>query len=85
MYGTEDASSVWQETYTTLLEEHGIVHGTAWPAIFYHAATDSRFLCRGDVLADAKGQQFVEDVLKKKFEFRVDGCIGPDASDGTQQ
>ena len=86
MYGTQDASSVWQETYTKLLEEHGIVHGTAWPAIFYHKPTDSRFLCHGDdfvVLADSKGQQFVEDVLKKKFEFRVGGSIGPDACDGT--
>ena len=86
MYGTQDASSVWQETYTKLLEEHGIVHGTAWPAIFDHEPTDSRFLCHGDdfvVLADSKGQQFVEDALKKKFEFRVDGSIGPDACDGT--
>ena len=77
------ASSIWQETYSKLLRERDIVQGVAWPAIFYHEATDSR-LCHDDfvVLADSKGQQFVEEVLRKKFELRVDGSIGPEAGDG---
>ena len=84
-YGTQDASSIWQETYSKLLREHNMVQGVAWPAIFYHEATDSRFLCHSDdfvVLADSKGQQIVEEVLRKKFELRVHGSIGPEAGDG---
>ena len=67
------------------MRERNIVQGVAWLAIFYHEATDSRFLCHGDdfvVLADSDGQRFVEDVLRKKFELRVDGSVGPEAGNG---
>ena len=79
MYGTMDAASIWQETYTALLAEHDIKAGVAWPSIFYHEASDSRILCHGDdfvILADEQGQQFIESVLAKKFEYRIDGCVG---------
>ena len=86
MYGTMDAASIWQETYTDLLKEHDIKPGVAWPSIFYHEASDSRILCHGDdfvVLSDDDGQKFIESVLAKKFEYRIDGCVGPEAQDGT--
>ena len=65
MYGAQDAS-IWQETYSKLLREHNIVQGVAWTAIFYHEATDSRFLCHGDdfvVLADSKGQHSKNELM----------------------
>ena len=40
MYGTMDAASIWQETYTNLLADHDIKAGLAWPLIFYHEASD---------------------------------------------
>ena len=86
MYGTQDASSVWQETYTTLMNEHGIQNGKAWPAIFWDPVSDARFLVHGDdflILGDQEAQERVEDILAKKFEFREDGCIGPEEKDGT--
>ena len=86
MYGTQDASAVWQETYIALLKEFNVECGTAWPSIFYHRENDSRFLCHGDdfiIVADEDGQQFVERILARRFEYRVDGCIGPEAKDGT--
>ena len=61
------------------LAEHDIKAGVAWPSIFYHEASDSRILCHGDdfvILADEQGQQFIESVLAKKFEYRIDGCVG---------
>ena len=85
MYGTMDAASIWQETYTNLLADHDIKAGLAWPSIFYHEASDSRILCHGDdfvILADEQ-EQFIESVLAKKFEYRIDGCVGPESQDGT--
>ncbi|CAE7245381.1 unnamed protein product [Symbiodinium sp. CCMP2592] len=86
MYGTQDASSVWQETYTKLMDGHGIKNGSAWPAIFGCSERGLRMLVHGDdffVLGDDDGQKFVEGVLAEKFEYRIDGCIGPEATDGT--
>ena len=86
MYGTQDASSVWQETYTKLMDAHGIKNGSAWPAIFGCSERGLRMLVHGDdffVLGDEEGQKFVERVLAEKFEYRVDGCIGPEAADSS--
>ena len=86
MYGTQDASSVWQETYTELLKQNGITHGQAWPAVFCSKSRDIKLLVHGDdflVLGDEDAQNFLSGVLAQKFEFRVDGCIGPEDRDGT--
>lgn len=80
MYGTQDASSIWQETYSRLVQEHGIEIGRAWPAIFYDPESDARFMVHGDdfvILGDEQAQKRIEHVLAKKFEYRVDGYIGP--------
>ena len=82
MYGTQDASSVWQETYTSLLREHGVQNGTAWPAIFFDPTTEARFMVHGDdfvIVGDEDAQNHIEQILAKKFEFRVDGALGPGA------
>lgn len=86
IYGTQDASSVWQDTYTELLKSHNISNGRAWPALFYDPATDARFLVHGDdfvILADEIGQKKIEKILAEKFEFRIDGSLGPEEQDGT--
>ncbi|CAK9049785.1 Retrovirus-related Pol polyprotein from transposon TNT 1-94 [Includes: Protease [Durusdinium trenchii] len=86
MYGTQDAASIWQATYSELLQEHGIQAGTAWPSIFYDTQSDARFLVHGDdflILGDEDAQERIATILAKKFEFRVDGCVGPEESDGT--
>ena len=86
MYGTQDASAIWQETYTELLQKYNIQSGTAWPSIFYDRESDARFLVHGDdfvVLGDDEAQARIEKILAEKFEFRVDGSLGPDESDGS--
>ncbi|CAE7546001.1 unnamed protein product [Symbiodinium natans] len=80
MYGTRDAAAIWQADYTAALLEAGFVRCPAWPAIFYNSATETRLLVHGDdflILADDDGQAHVEKVLRKKYDLRVDGSIGP--------
>ncbi|CAE7515888.1 unnamed protein product [Symbiodinium natans] len=81
MYGTRDASAVWQRSYTSLLRKHGFVVGKAYPCTFYHAEADVRLLVHGDdflVLADEDGHRFVDKVLSEEYEFKCDGHIGPE-------
>ena len=80
MYGTRDASAVWQRSYTTLLKKHGFQTGKAYPCTFYHAGMDVRLLVHGDdflVLADEDGHRFVDKILSEEYEFKCDGHIGP--------
>ena len=86
MYGTLDAASIWQQTYSKLLKKHNIQQGVGWPALFYHAGHDLRFLVHGDdfiCLGDEEAHSFLARVLDEEFEYRIDGTIGPDATDGT--
>ena len=86
MYGTLDAAHIWQETYTEWLKECGIRQCIGWPALYMHDELDLRFLVHGDdfvALGDEDALKFLEKKLKEKFELRVDGLIGPDATDGT--
>ncbi|CAJ1443813.1 unnamed protein product, partial [Effrenium voratum] len=85
MYGTLDAASIWQHTYADVLKNN-IKQCNAWPALFYQEDSDLRFMVHGDdfiSLGDDFAQNFLEKVLSEKFEYRVDGQIGPEAADGT--
>jgi hypothetical protein len=86
MYGTLDAASIWQATYVELLKECGIEQCVGWPALFMHKERDLRFMVHGDdfvALGDEDGLKFLEEKLKQKFEYRVDGLLGPGPQDGT--
>ena len=81
MYGTRDASAIWQKSYTELLIRAGFAKNQAWPSCFYHEGYGGiRVLVHGDdfvVLADDAGQKYLEDTLRSKYDLRVDGSIGP--------
>ena len=84
MYGTMDASHVWQSDYSELLSLHSFTTGKAWPSVFRHSGEDLTLLVHGDdffVLGDDEGQSFMKEVLKKRYEFRTDGYMGMDESD----
>ncbi len=86
MYGTLDAASIWQETYVNLLKDAGIKQCVGWPALFIHDGEDLRFLVHGDdfvAVGDEKALEFLENKIKSKFEYRIDGKIGPEESDGS--
>ncbi|CAJ1341845.1 unnamed protein product, partial [Effrenium voratum] len=69
VYGALDAASIWQQTYADVLKKNNIKQCVAWPALFYQEDSDLRLMVHG--------------VLSEKFEYRVDGQIGPEATDGT--
>ena len=51
MYGTLDAASMWQETYSRVLSDSGIEQSVAWPTLFVHRGRDLKlFLVHGDDL-----------------------------------
>ena len=84
MYGTMDASHVWQGDYSQLLSENDFQAGRAWPAVFRNSKEDLTLLVHGDdffVLSDDEGQSFMQEVLKKRYEFRIDGYMGMEESD----
>ena len=81
MYGTQDASHVWQEHYSKKFIERGFVQGQAWTSVFQHPERDVTLLVHGDdflVLGDEDGQKYLRDTLSEKYEYRCDDCIGPE-------
>ena len=81
MYGTQDASHVWQEHYSRKLIEKGFVQGQAWTSVFTHPERDVMLLVHGDdflVLGDEDGQKYLKDTLSEHYDYRCDGCIGPE-------
>ena len=80
MYGTRDASSAWQKDSTSLLQQNEFSTGKACTCIFTHVEKDIRLLVHGHdflVLADEEGHEFVDQVLKSRYEFKCDEHIGP--------
>ena len=84
MCGTQDASHVWQEDYSNHLKKKHFHQGQAWTSVFRHDELDIKLLVHGDgflvlVLADQEGQEYMQQVLKEKYEYRCDGEIGKGA------
>ena len=65
MYGSQDASAIWQGDYTKLLLSSGFIRGSA-NASFYHPDWDVRVLVHGDdfvCLGDTDNLQKTEQSL----------------------
>eukprot|EP00974_Lingulodinium_polyedra_P115799 11156762-Lingulodinium_polyedra.AAC.1 len=81
MYGTRDASHIWQEDYSEhLLDEGGYKRGVSNPAVFVSEDPDeSRMLVHGDgfaALSDDEGLAKLEAVLGKRYDFKRTGRLG---------
>ena len=84
MYGTQDASHVWQQDYSNHLIKNSFKQGQAWTSVFRHDELDIKLLVHGDdflVLADKEGQEYMQKILKEKYEYRCDGEIGRNSGD----
>ena len=69
MYGTQDASNLWQEDYTGTLVQRGCTLGRSNPAVFHSHREDGRMLVHGDdlvLIADDGEIKAVEQLLKSK-------------------
>ena len=78
MYGTQDASNLWQEDYTGTLAQRGYKPGRSNPAMFHSHRGDGRMLVHGDdfvLLADDKEIKAVEQLLKSKYTVKVVSVI----------
>ena len=79
MYGTQDASNLWQEDYTGTLAQRGYKLGGSNPAVFHSRQGDGRMLVHGDdfvLLADDGEIKAVEQLLKSKYTVKVISVIG---------
>eukprot|EP00973_Karenia_brevis_P031976 4412593-Karenia_brevis.AAC.1 len=67
MYGTQDASHLWQKDHTNNLMILGFRCGSSNPSLFYSKELDARMWVHGDVfvlLADADAIEKVDILLK---------------------
>ena len=67
MYGTQDASNLWQEDCTGTLAQRGYTQGWSNPAVFHFHRGDGRMLVHGDdfvLLADDGEIKAVEQLLR---------------------
>ena len=82
VYGTRDAASVWEDTYTSALEELGFVTGRASPCCFFHKKLQIRLVIHGDdftALGTRAALDEYERLLKQKFELKVRGRLSSEA------
>ena len=78
MYGTQDASAIWQRDYTAVLEADGHKPGKANPALFYNKNIDLRSLVHGDdfcALGDDEALDELEKTLRSKYDLKVTGSL----------
>ena len=74
MYGTQDASNLWQKDYSELISEDGYVSGKSNPALFYSKELDARLLVHGDdfvMLGDAEAIDQMHKKLSSKYEVKM--------------
>ena len=84
LYGFLDAASCWNDEVSDMLTENGFHVGKASPALFRHDAEEIIGLVHGDdflTLSDDRGQDFFEACLKKRYQYKMRGRLGPRDSD----
>ena len=84
LYGTRDAAQNWETEYSATLMEAGYHPGRASPCVFYNKVTGGRIVVHGDdftVLAPESEIRRVCDIFGSKYEMKLRGIVGPDASD----
>ena len=87
MYGTQDASAIWQDDYSEMLcSEGGFERGKSNGAVFYHPTSDTRVMVHGDDFAVLGTQTDVdnfEKMLASRYEYKRTACIGFGPKDDT--
>ena len=84
MYGTQDASHIWQEDYSANLEGAGYKRGVSNGAVFLNEDQDSRCLVHGDdfvLIGDEEAIKHMHALLSRHFDLKMTGKIGFDEAD----
>ena len=88
MYGTQDASHIWQLDYVLLNcgELGGFRRGKHSAALFHNPNQDVRMAVHGDdivCLSDNNGLKHIDSLLKSKYTAKDMGTLGFEDSDVT--
>ncbi len=86
LHGTRDAAMNWAKKFTTFLEEHGFITGSASPCNFFHPERTISTTVHGDDFTSTgteKDLQWMNRMLKTEFEIETK-FLGP-ASHHAQQ
>ena len=84
MYGTQDASNLWQKDYTELIRTDEYVPGKSNPAIFHSEQQDGRLYVHGDdfvLLADQESIDRMDKLLNSKYTCKKLANLGFDRTD----
>ena len=86
MYGTQDASHIWQLDYVNLIcgELGGFRRGKHSAALFHNPNQDARVAVHGDdfvCLSDDDGLKHIDSLLKSKYTAKDMGTLGFEDSD----
>ena len=84
LYGTRDAASNWEATYTEGLVADGWSPGAASPCCFHHGEKNLSFVGHGDdftFLGDDDALDWVEQTMRAKYKIKVRGRLGPEKHD----
>ena len=84
LYGEQEASSIWQEDYSSLMERNGFQRGKSNAAVFYDPVRDARGMVHGDdfwLLAVRASLDEVDGILKSRYECKCLGYLGFEEDD----
>jgi hypothetical protein len=86
LYGTQDASHIWQSDYVAHIcsEEGGYRQGLSSTAVFWNEEQDALGMVHGDdfiILGDDEAATHMGALLKKRYECRRVGLLGPEEAD----
>ena len=84
MYGTRDAASNWEYGHMEFANDIGFTSGIASPCVFKHKTRRLWLTVHGDdftLLGSDEDLDWFEDEIKKKFEVKVRGRLGPGPND----
>jgi hypothetical protein len=84
MYGTRDAAQNWECSYVGAMIEMGFKRGVAIPCLFHNEEWNVRVAVHGDdftTLGSEEGLNWFQKEVKRKFEVKVRGRIGPGNND----
>ena len=79
MYGTQDASHVWECEYSVTLVDGGFRRGVSNGALFFCVRYDIRLPIHGDdfvALSDMDGHQYLEALPRAQCELKCGGEVG---------
>ena len=84
LYGCRRAGQAWEDHYSGILVAAGFIRGVASPVVFFHPQRELWCVVHGDDFTFAgydEDLDFVTEVLKKEYELKVRGRLGPDEKD----